>query len=89
MEGAAGKSNKQYGWAVGEAWSYRREAYHIMAELLGAVRGPRLEAATKMVGEVYAAEPPATRQLHMPVTPPLTPAAREAREALASVADVD
>ena len=61
-----------------------------MADLLAATRGTRLAAAAPaMVSEVYGVESEATRGLHQPVTPPMTPAAKEAREALASVHDVE
>jgi hypothetical protein len=45
-------------------------------------------AVQEMVEEVYGAEAPTTRHLHQPVTPPMTDAAREAREAMASINDV-
>jgi hypothetical protein len=39
VEGAASKPNPGYGWAVGEAWGYRRVAYAGMAALLVRERG--------------------------------------------------
>jgi hypothetical protein len=84
VEGAAEKQNDLYGWAVGEAWSYRRVAYHQMADLLVATRGQRMERAKQMVEEVYGMEPQRTRSLHQRVTPPMNDAAKEAREAWAS-----
>lgn len=102
MEGAAEKRNDLYGWAVGEAWSYRREAYREMADILSSLRTPRLQkgstnksmsailtkvAARDMHQEVYAAEPLATRHLHQRVTPHMSDAAREAREAIDSSLD--
>lgn len=38
-----------------------------------------------MVDEVYGSEPMETRILHMKQTPPMTDAAREAREAIESI----
>jgi len=52
-----------------------------MAELLGA-RG--VAAAPQMYAEVFAREPEASRSLVQPVTPPMSVAASEAYEALAS-----
>jgi len=84
VEGAAQTTNEGYGWGLGDAWGYRREAYKVMA---GRLAGElRLTDAAEMHSEVYNAEPCASRGVHQPVTPPLTDAAREAREALASVA---
>ena len=84
-EGAAERRNDLYGWAIGEAYSYRRDAFRMMAALLPARVGDRLARARQMHEEVFATEPDATRGLHMPVTPPISTAAREAYEALASV----
>lgn len=39
VEGAATKPNMGYGWAVGEAWGYRRVAYAGMAAVLVTERG--------------------------------------------------
>jgi len=84
VEGASEKENKAFGWSVGEAWSYRREAYSNMAKLLSQ-HVPRLRGvADAMHREVYAVESETTKRLHMPITPPMSSAAREAREALAS-----
>jgi hypothetical protein len=84
-EGAAERRNELYGWAIGEAYSYRRLAFAQMAALLPVRAGARLARARRMHEEVFATEPAATRSLHQPVTPAVSPAAREAREALASV----
>jgi hypothetical protein len=84
-EGAAERRNDIYGWAIGEAYSYRRDAFRMMAQLLPARVGDRLVRARRMHEEVFATEGDATRGLHMPVTPAISPAAREAVEALASV----
>ena len=84
-EGAAERRNELYGWDIGEAYSYRRAAFARMAALLPARAGDRLARARRMHEEVFATEPAATRGLHQPVTPAVSPAAREAREALASV----
>ncbi len=84
-EGAAERRNELYGWDIGEAYSYRRAAFARMAALLPARAGDRLARARRMHEEVFVTEPTATRALHQPVTPAVSPAAREAREALASV----
>jgi len=84
VEGASEKENALFGWKVGDAWSYRRVAYEHMAALLAA-RVERLRGvADAMHAQVYAQEPPETKALHMALTPPMSQAAREAREALAS-----
>jgi hypothetical protein len=84
-EGAAERRNELYGWDIGEAYSYRRAAFAQMAALLPARVGDRLARARRMHEEVFATEDPATRSLHQPVTPAISPAARAAREARASV----
>ena len=82
VEGAATKPNPHYGWKVGEAWSYRREAYQAMALLLA--HAYDLPIAKTDADNVYNAEPPTTRNILMERTPAITPAAREARDALAA-----
>lgn len=52
VEGAAETINELYGWNVGEAYSYRRDAYHKMADILAQRRSPRLNIVTKMIQEV-------------------------------------
>ena len=52
VEGAAEKANDLYGWGIGEAFSYRRHAYHKMAEILSTRRAPRLLVAKEMLQEV-------------------------------------
>ncbi len=79
VEGAARKENPLACWPVGKAWAYRRDAYAAMAETLGSMG---VEAAPKMHAQVYAREPSETRHLVQPVTPPMCPAALEAREAI-------
>ncbi|GAX76728.1 hypothetical protein CEUSTIGMA_g4175.t1 [Chlamydomonas eustigma] len=85
VEGAAEKCNMLYGWGVGEAWMYRREAYRNMAQLLALHRTPEGPLAQAMHAQVYAVEPQSTRRLHQPITPPMSDAAKEAQQALASV----
>ena len=84
MEGAASKPIPAWGIGAGEAWGYRRVAYGQMARLLADCG--RLPAALEMHADVYAREAGATRHLHMPLTPPMSEAAVEARAAVASVA---
>ena len=86
VEGAARAENPPVLWGKGEAWAYRRDGYAAMAALL-AEHGPTAairEAAPRMHAEVYGREPEATRDLVQPVTPPVSAAAREAYEAIAS-----
>jgi hypothetical protein len=85
VEGAAEKANDLYGWNAGEAFSYRRLAYQKMAKLLAERRSDRLLAAQQMCDEVYGREPVGTRSLHQIRTPPMSQAAREAREAISSI----
>ena len=81
VEGAARKANPAALWGEGEAWAYRRDGYAAMAELLGK-RG--VDVAPRMYAEVFGREPAATRALVQPVTPPMSDAARDAYDALAS-----
>lgn len=85
VEGAAMKENPLFGFKVGEAWSYRRTAYAEMAQILLKTRSPRLEVAYRMHREIYDSEPLETRHLIQIITPPMSEAAREAREAMASI----
>ena len=72
-------------WSIGESWSYRRSAYQKMAEILASKRAPRLLEAKAMCDAVYSAEPHGTRGLHQTRTPPMSQAARDAREAISSI----
>lgn len=80
VEGAAEKKNPLFEWEKGEAWSYRRLAYAKMADILAERRG--LTIARETLNAIYAMEPEVTRHLHQEITPPMSQAAREAREAL-------
>ncbi|KAJ1480215.1 hypothetical protein T484DRAFT_1957105 [Baffinella frigidus] len=82
VEGAATKANPGYGWAVGEAWGYRRVAYSAMAAVLVEERG--LHPAKEMWEAVYGEEPETCRGHITARTPPLTAAARLARQAIES-----
>ena len=42
------KANPLYGWGPGEAFAYRRLAYHKMAKLLAQRRYPRLQSAVQV-----------------------------------------
>ena len=81
------KENKLFGWAVGGAWSYRRSAYKKMAEILAEKRGPRLKQAQMTCDDVYAMEPEDCKDLHQKKTPPMSIAAKEARDAIMSIFD--
>jgi len=85
VEGAAEKANHIFEWAKGEAWSYRRVAYLKMADILVLRRGKHI--AKQMHTEIYAVEPENTRKLHQIITPPMSSAAKEAREAMLSALD--
>ena len=88
VEGAATKPNESFGWAEGDAWGYRRKAYQRMIALLQARGGPernhRGSLAERMYGEVFGAESFATKKLHQLATPPMSEAAREAKEVFES-----
>lgn len=81
VEGAAEKTNPLYGWQLGEAWKYRRVAYARMAEILAT---HRKIVCKDMWIDVYSKESDNTRYLHQERTPPMSAAAREAREAIES-----
>jgi len=85
VEGASRKENPLFQFKVGEAWSYRRTAYAEMAKILRKIRSPRLDIAYQMHQEIYASEPEETRHLIQLITPPMSEAAREAREAILSI----
>jgi hypothetical protein len=72
-------------WSIGESWSYRRTAYKKMAEILALKRSPRLLEAKAMCDAVYSAEPEGSRGLLQLRTPPMSQAARDAREAISSI----
>ena len=42
------KANALYGWGPGEAFAYRRLAYHKMARILAQRRTPRLQRAVQV-----------------------------------------
>ena len=79
------QENPLFEWSVGESWSYRRLAYHRMADILSSRRAPRLLDAKRMCEDVYAMEPEGTRGLHQERTPPMCQAAKDAREAMLSI----
>jgi len=84
VEGAAMKSNPYFQWEIGQAYSYRRDAYHLMSKILASER-PRLgEVVLRTYEAVMATEPMGTRHLIQPRTPPVTKAASRALDALRS-----
>ena len=83
MEGAAEKANDLFQWDMGGAWSYRRRAYQKMSDIL--VKRAGKAVAGKMHKEVYAVESEVTKHIHQALTPAMTIAAQEAREAIASI----
>ena len=83
VEGAADKENPLFQWNKGEAWSYRRVAYKQMAALLSTER--KKSVYVDMYDEIYAQEGEATLSLVQSRTPPMSAAAREAREAIESI----
>jgi hypothetical protein len=84
VEGASEKENTLFQWKQGEAWSYRRIAYKKMLEILLIRRGQRMEVAHEVYEAVYSQESEHTRHLHQLITPPMSVAALEAREAFQS-----
>jgi len=83
VEGAATKPSALFLWKVGEAYSYRREAYARMADILAAERPHRLgEVVPRMLRDVMATEPYETRHLVQPRTPPMSEAAEIALDVL-------
>jgi hypothetical protein len=93
VEGAASKPNPGYGWGVGGAWGYRRQAYAALARVLKSERGGPGgggDEAAAMHAAVYGAErlegtaAGPRRQRDTPVTPPQTDAAKTALAAIAS-----
>lgn len=82
VEGSATKESSLFGWRVGEAWQYRRHAYAKMAEILAE---KRKVVCKDTLMDVYSRENEATRSLHQIRTPPMSAAAREAREVLESI----
>lgn len=81
IEGASSKAIPAYGWSIGDAWGYRRAAYHQMSELLVARRG--LHVAREMYEAVFAVESMDTKQIHHRLTPPVSETALEAQTAYA------
>lgn len=85
VEGAAETPSSRFLWNEGEAWSYRRTAYHQMANILSRERGERLSSIVhKTVAAVYEREGESTRHLVQMRTPPMNDAAKEANSALRS-----
>jgi hypothetical protein len=86
VEGAAEKANPLFEWSMGDAWSYRRLAYRQMVEVLCSHRNnDRTKVIKDVVAKVYAVEPEATRHQVQERTPPMSEAAREARDAIESI----
>eukprot|EP01038_Epipyxis_sp_PR26KG_P005012 gene5012-6999_t len=86
VEGAAETENILFQWKKGEAWSYRREAYKKILDILENRIGERIiNSAKEMYNAVYNIETEETKHLHQIETPPMTIAAREARDAIASL----
>ena len=85
VEGAAETPSSIFLWNEGEAWSYRRTAYHQMAAILSRERGERLSSIVhETVAAVYAREGESTKHLVQIRTPPMSDAARKANSALRS-----
>eukprot|EP00980_Cylindrotheca_fusiformis_P017240 scaffold5322_cov88-Cylindrotheca_fusiformis.AAC.2 len=84
VEGAATKPSDLFLWkTIGEAYAYRRLAYRKMSEILSIERSERLSIIPKqMLMEVMETEGNSTRHLIQPRTPPMSPAASAALDAL-------
>ena len=88
VEGAATKPSSLFLWKAGEAYAYRRLAYHKMSQVLAAERPSRLSTIPKaMLEAVMATESLETRELVQPRTPPMSEAAARAFEALRAVGE--
>ncbi|KAG9415441.1 hypothetical protein AC1031_008883 [Aphanomyces cochlioides] len=85
IEGAAEKANPVVGWEIGEAWAYRRTAYLKMADVLSKALGERGARIKQIVEDVYSRESNSTKHIVQEVTPTVTEAARDARDALKSI----
>lgn len=84
VEGMAQKHNADYGFKPHDAWGYRRFAYQAMRDIL--VKERNLSVAADMYAAVFAQEPQDHVRNCVPLTPPITQAAKLAREAIASKA---
>lgn len=84
VEGASRKANTLFEWKLGEAWQYRRLAYERMKDILFQQKKNEYHAMKVMYDEIYAQESADTRHLHQPITPPMSQAAKDARDALSS-----
>uniref|UniRef100_A0A7S1BC29 DUF6817 domain-containing protein n=1 Tax=Corethron hystrix TaxID=216773 RepID=A0A7S1BC29_9STRA len=88
VEGAAQSSSALFLWGKGEAYAYRRDAYHAMSKILSMVYPERLGTIVpSMVHDIYETEQPETRNLVQPRTPPMSDAAKRALEALRSAGE--
>ena len=83
VEGAAEKPSTLFHWKVGEAYSYRRQAYINMRDILVKRLGKNVIAET--YNAVYHRESEETRSLHQVLTPPMSGAAQRAQEAIRSI----
>ena len=83
VEGAAEKPSELFEWDIGESYSYRRQAYIKMRDILVKKLGKNIIAETYKA--VYDRESDRTKTLHQILTPPMSEAAREAQEALRSI----
>lgn len=89
VEGSASKPNPHYGWEVGGAWGYRREAFQKMVAILSRLRAPRLTGVAEAhYDAVYGKEDISTRHIHQPITPPIGDLAKEARGHYAATGEI-
>lgn len=84
VEGAASKANPILEWGVGDAWKYRRSAFQRMLSVLLENRGDRLHIAKEMYEDIFSREGERTKNLEQAATPPVSEAARNARDAIQS-----
>lgn len=85
VEGASERVNPLLEWNIGEAWSYRRIAYKKMLDILLKYRYSRLKIAEEMFDDIYSRESSRTKHLIQEITPPISQAAKDAREAMLSI----
>ena len=82
VEGASRTTSEIFEWfEPGDAWGYRRGAYARMVDIVAA----RYPKARVLYDAVYAREGEKSKGVRQPITPPMSEAARRAREGMEQV----
>jgi len=82
VEGASRTTSEIFEWfEPGDAWGYRRGAYARMVDIVAA----RYPKARVLYDAVYAREGEKSKGVRQPITPPMSEAARRAREGMEKV----